>query len=91
MQAHLPLLAAELRAVNPEYVVTFGGLTLGLLTGKHLRLRDILATVKTRTYQPLRSVPLAGRQHNILPCYYLLGHGNPPKAQRILRYIREQF
>ena len=91
MREALPLLAEELKLVNPRYVVTFGLLPLGLLTETELRLKDILARVKSGTYAPLRSVPLGGRTYPLLPCYYPLGHGNPPKAQRILRYIRARF
>ena len=89
MREDLPLLAEELSIVRPQYIVTFGLLPLGVLTGKVYKLRDILATIQDKTYKPLLSVPLNGKQYKILPCYYPLGHGNPPKAHKILTYIKK--
>lgn len=91
MKEDLPLLTRELELVNPRYVVTFGLLPLEVLTGVPHRLRDVLDTVKKGTYAPMCSVPLNGKNYRILPCYYPLGHGNPPKAHKVLRYIREHF
>ncbi len=91
MRESLPLLAEELQLVNPEYIITFGLLPLRALTNSTYRMRDILETVESDTYAPLRSVDLGGQKYQILPCYYPLGHGNPPKAQKILTYIRTHF
>jgi uracil-DNA glycosylase len=91
MKADLPLLARELELVNPRYVVTFGLLPLGVLTGNNYRLRDILVSLKKHKYLPILSLPLDGKRYKILPCYYPLGHGNPPKAHQILEYIRNHF
>lgn len=91
MREHLPLLARELKLVNPKYVVTFGVLPLSTLTGVTSCLRDILATIHNGMYRPLHSIPLDGRKYQLLPCYYPLGHGNPPKAHKILTYIRTYF
>jgi len=90
MRAALPSLTEELSIVNPRYIVTFGVLPLETLTGAHWRLRDILDTVRKKTYAPL-PVSLGGQTYKVLPCYYPLGHGNPPKAQKILAYIRAHF
>ncbi len=90
MREGLPLLAEELRIVNPQYIITFGLLPLETLTRTTWRLRDILDTARKGTYGPL-SVNLEGRIYKVLPCYYPLGHGNPPKAQKILAYIKTHF
>lgn len=91
MQGTLPLLAEELEIVKPKYIVPFGLLPLSVLTNTHPRLRDILATVRKKTYKPMKSIPLGGRTYKLLPCYFMLGHGNPPKAKEILRYIHTAF
>jgi len=89
MRENLPLLAKELSIVNPRYIVTFGLLPLGMLTNNSYKLRDILVTAEKKTYKSVLSVPLDNRQYKILPCYYPLGHGNPPKAQKILCAFEE--
>lgn len=91
MREDLPLLAEELEIVQPDYVVTFGLLPLEMLSGDSYRMRDILQTVKSRTYLPLRSLVLNEKQYKILPSYYPFGHGNEPKAHQILSYIRKHF
>lgn len=91
MREALPLLAEELSILNPRYIVTFGLLPLEVLTSASFRLRDILKTAKRNKYKPMLSMPLSGRQYKVLPCYYPLGHGNPPKAHKILSYIKKNF
>ncbi|MBI2409635.1 hypothetical protein HYV30_01160 [Candidatus Kaiserbacteria bacterium] len=91
MRADLPLLAEELSLVRPQYVVTFGLPPLELLTGNTHLMRDILRTARISKYAPLISIPLNGKRYEILPCYYPFGHGNEPKAHKILTYIREHF
>ncbi|MBI4121514.1 MAG: hypothetical protein HY470_00970 [Candidatus Ryanbacteria bacterium] len=91
MRKHLPLLAEELSIVKPKFIVTFGLPPLKVLTGTAARMRDILEALRRRRYAPRVSVPLGGRTYPVLPCYYLLGHGNPPKAQEILAYIKRHF
>lgn len=91
MREDLPLLAEELALVEPRYVVTFGLPPLEELSGGKYRMRDILHTVRRRTYEPLLSLRLSGKRYKILPCYYPFGHGNEPKAHEILSYIRAHF
>ena len=91
MRESLPVLAEELSILNPEYIITFGLLPLEVLADNSFRLKDILKTVKQNKYKPMLSIPLNGRRYKILPCYYPLGHGNPPKAQKILRHIKKHF
>lgn len=90
MRESLPLIARELELVNPQYIITFGVLPLSTLTGTAWRLKDILGTVSKRTYKPL-VVTFGPKRYKVLPCYYPLGHGNPPKAQKILEYIRRNY
>jgi len=91
MRETLPLLSEELALVNPEYVITFGLLPLNILTNADVRLRDILASVRNKTYEPIESIPLNRKAYKVLPCYFPLGHGNPPRAKEILRYIQATF
>jgi uracil-DNA glycosylase family 4 len=91
MREDLPLLAEEFAIVAPRYIVTFGLPPLEVLTGKHYRMRDFLAAVRARKYAPMYSMPLGGKRYKILPCYYPFGHGNEPKAQKILVHIRKRF
>lgn len=90
MRETLPLLAEEFQLVNPKYVVTFGHLPLSILTNTKLRLKDILVSLRKKAYKPMPT-SLGGRTYKILPCYFLLGHGNPPKAKEVLRYIQSAF
>ena len=91
MRAHLPLLAQELEIVQPKFIVTFGLLPLSALAGTSFRMRDFLAAARNKTYAPVPSLALNKISYKILPCFYPLGHGNPPKAQEILAYIKKHF
>lgn len=87
----LPLLYKEIDIVKPTYIVTFGKLTYQTLTNQDIRLKDKLEEVKKGTYQPDKSLNIINETYPILPCYFPVGRGNPPKALQILSYIKKQF
>jgi hypothetical protein len=85
------LLQEEINLVNPRYIVTFGKLPTQIITGKDMRLSDRLVEVQQDNYKPISSLELQGKSFNVLPCYFPVGRGNPPKAKEILRYIMNNF
>ena len=89
--AQLPLLTQELRLVSPRYIVAFGGVSIKALTGTAILLRDVLQDVRARRYSPQPSLGLAELRLPVLPCFFPLGHGNPPKALEVLRFITQRF
>ena len=91
MRASLPDIAEELAIVKPRHIVTFGALPLQIITGNAYRMRDFLQSADDGGYAPVQTRDLCGMRYSVLPCYYPLGHGNPPKAHRILMHIRTTF
>ena len=89
--AQLPLLSQELSIVQPRYVVAFGGPSIQTLIGQSLLLRDVLAEVRSQQLVARESLGLHDVRLPVLPCFFPLGHGNPPKALEVLRYIRSRF
>ncbi|GMR18915.1 MAG: hypothetical protein BMS9Abin34_037 [Patescibacteria group bacterium] len=91
IRQELPLLKQEIRIVNPRYIVTFGKLPTKIITGLDVRLIDCLNAVKTKQYKKLDSVDILGNHFKVLPCFFPVGRGNPPKALKILKYIKERY
>lgn len=85
-----PLLQREIELVNPRYVVAFGKMPTRALTGVDVRLRDYLAAVRSKTYQPIPACA-TNMPYAVLPCYFPVGRGNPPKAVEVLTYILKNF
>lgn len=87
----LPLLFREIELVRPEYIVTFGALPTKSLTGQDVRLSDYLTQARRGDYIPLKSVTIGNRIYPVLPCFFPVGRGNPPKAIEVLRFLRMSF
>jgi len=87
----LKSLGEEIKIINPKYIVTFGKLPTKVMTGLDLKLADYLGAIETNDYVPLKSVDIAGRQFNVLPCYFPVGRGNRTGAIRMLRFITDNF
>jgi len=83
------LLEKEIKIVNPKYIIAFGRLVFKALTNKEIKLQRCLNDIKIREYKPYKSKQIAGKEYNVLPCYFPIGRGNPKKALRILSYINK--
>mgnify|MGYP001595541937 CR=1 FL=1 len=89
IQEQLPLLKREIQAVSPRHIVTFGKIPFETLTDQKILLRDYLKKVRNNTYKPHKSINILGKQYDVLPSFFPLGHGNTPKAIEILKYIKK--
>ncbi len=88
--ADLPLLWREIELVKPDYIIAFGKLPTSALTDQDVTLRDYFAAAEQGTYQPLTAA-YGGKEWKVLPCYFPVGRGNPPKALAILKYTLNTF
>jgi len=75
-------LTEEIRIVNPEKIVAFGGLVYQNLTGKKIKLSEYWKGKKEKN-----SEIISGLKISVIPCYFPVGRGNPKKAAKILRKI----
>ena len=91
IQEQLPLLKQEIKTVSPRFIVTFGKIPFETLTGQKILMKDFLKKVRNKTYQPYKSINILGKQYDILPSFFPLGHGNTPKAIEILKYIKRHY
>ena len=85
------MLKMEIQAVSPRYIVTFGKIPFETLTGRKILLRDCLNKLRRGTYKPYKSIDILGKQYDVLPSFFPLGHGNPPKATEILKYVKKRY
>lgn len=83
----LELLHQEIRLVNPECIITFGKLPTKIITGEDIKLLDRLEAVRNNASKPMKSLMIEGKIFDVLPCYFPVGRGNPPKAKEILGHI----
>lgn len=88
--ADLPLVRREIAIVRPRFIVPFGIMPTRALTGRDVRLSDQLLSARSGTYEPL-VMENDGRHYPVLPCYFPVGRGNPPKAIELLGYILNRF
>lgn len=79
--AHLKLLAEEIKIVRPKKIVAFGGLVYKILTGKNIKLTEYWNEGKIGNDSEI----ISGLKIPIIPCYFPVGRGNPPKAAEIMR------
>lgn len=83
------VLDEELRAVEPQAVVAFGGMTVKALTGHTVKLGQILDEARETGAVP----GFAHRQLalTVYPCFFPVGRGNPRGATELLSILARQL
>lgn len=91
IQEDLPLLFEEINEVGPRYIITFGVLPFRVISGKSIRLTDVLDAIRDGNYPPFKSRDILGKKYDVLPCYFPIGRGNPKKAVEILTFLKREY
>ena len=88
IEAFTPLLRQELVAASPKLIVAMGILPFQALTGRTLRLQDVLADARRgagiRVHESVDGHPVA-------PCYFPVGRGRRSLARELLARIVAEF
>lgn len=74
------ILAEEIKIVNPQKIVAFGGLVYKVLTGKSIKLSEYWSGEAGKELEVI-----SGLSISVEPCYFPIGRGNPKKAAEIMK------
>jgi len=87
IKVFLPILLKEIEIVSPETIVTFGLLPFSALTGEKIKLGEYFDDAVEKNSLKYYTLNVGGRDHNVIPCYFPVGRGNPKRATKILSML----
>jgi hypothetical protein len=82
------LLQRELELVKPRGVVAFGGMTFRSLTGRQIKMGDVL--VEARRTGRVPATDHRQLRLPVYPCFFPVGRGNPRGAVELLTVLKRQ-
>jgi len=82
IESQLNLLVQEIKLVNPQEIMAFGGLVYKVLTGRNIKLGEYWNGAQKKETEII-----SGLKISVIPCYFPIGRGNPKKAVEILRRL----
>lgn len=88
---YLPIFKKEIELVSPEYIIAFGLIPINALLKEKIKLSEYYKLVNKKNSLIFYKTKINSKTFKLIPCYYPIGRGNPGKAIKILKILKNSL